>query len=115
MPSILLGVISGGTNILSGNYWSGQGGIHPVGGIQLLMNPSNSGIVYVACSGGVTIRSGGFQASGLSGGMDGMPIGPGVGYFIPKLEFIPSSGNPTIFCQPDANCSGQAVVFFEIF
>lgn len=120
MPSVLLGFLSGGTNLLSGNYFSGQGAFMPVGGVKLIMHPQNSGYVYVALSGGITINSGGFQQSGsfLSGlgSRDGMPIGPGISYFIDKIAFPPNvkSGVPGIYVQPDANCSGQARVFFEV-
>jgi hypothetical protein len=118
MPSQRLGFLSGGTNILSGNYFSGQGSIHPVGGIQLRAASTNSGLIYVGLSGGVTTGSGVFQQSGsfLSGlgKMDGIPLGPGDPYLIPKVAFA-VSGSPGIFIQPDVNCSGQAVVFFEIF
>lgn len=132
MPSLILGFISGnGTNIVSGNYWSGQGTIHPVGGVQLLTHPSNSGIVYVALSGAIGLNSGGrgitinSGVSQLSGGlvsglgvMDGMPLSPGVSYFIPKLAFPQSSSGvilPQVWCQPDAACSGQARIHFEIY
>ncbi len=73
MPSALLGFLSGGNNLLSGNYFSGQGVPHPVGGVQLRADKSNSGSIYVTLSGGVTITSGGLTASGFpntSGLMD---------------------------------------------
>lgn len=131
MPSLILGFISGGTNIVSGNYWSGQGTIHPVGGIQLLAHPANSGIIYVALSGaifansgrqGITVLSGVSQLSGGlasgAGNMDGMPLSPGTPYFIPKLAFPQSSSGvifPQVWCQPDAAASGQGRIHFEIF
>lgn len=131
MPQILLGAQSGGINILSGNYWSGQGTNHPVGGVQLMAHPNNSGIIYVALSGPIGLNSGGvsvtqnsgvFQqsgsiASGL-GNMDGMPLTAGTPYFIPRLAFPQSSSGvilPQIWVTPDANCSGQARVNWEIY
>lgn len=118
MPAQLLGFLSGGTNLLSGNYFSGQGAYRPVGGVQLRAASTNSGNIYVALSGGVTIGSGTFQQSGslLSGlgRMDGIPLSPGDPYFIPKTAFS-VSGNPQIYAQPDSACSGQARVFWEIF
>ena len=114
MPSMVLGFLSGGTNILSGNYFSGLGAQHPVGGIQLAAHPNNSGIIYFGLSGGVTVGSGGFIQSGFPGVMDGIPISRGGGYFLPRLGFS-LSGNPQVFVQPDASCSGQAVVSWEVF
>lgn len=118
MPSVLLGFLSGGTNVLSGNYFSGQGSLKPLGGVQLMAWPNNSGNVYVSLSGGVTILSGTFQQSGslLSGlgAMDGIPLAAGTPYFVQKMAF-PVSGSPAIFCQPDANCSGQARIFWEAY
>ena len=127
MASFLLGFKSGGNNLLSGSYFSGQGGLHPVGGIQLRADKSNSGAIYVAFSGGMTIGSGGLNLSGfanMSGAMDGSPIYAGDGYFVPKLifntppgssGFIGNSGNPGIFVNPDAACSGAARIYVEVF
>ncbi len=125
MPSILVGFASGnlnsgalgGTNILSGNYWSGQGALHPYGGVQIATAPSNSGNLYIGFSGGMTINSGGLNTSGasnFSGAMDGMVLPPGSSYFIPRLAFG-TSGTPKLFVQPDAACSGQARVYLEVF
>lgn len=118
MPAQRLGFLSGGTNLLSGNYFSGQGAYRPVGGVQLRAALTNSGLVYVSLSGGVTIGSGTFQQSGslLSGlgRMDGVPLSPGDPYFIPKTGFN-ISGSPGVFVQPDANCSGNALITWEVF
>lgn len=115
MPSLVLGFNSGGTNILSGNYFSGTGAYHPVGGIQIRAGRAQSGSVYVALSGGVTVGSGVFFLSGFTGRMDGMELGPGDSYFIPKLAFIGNSGSPQVFAQPDAACSGVAKLYWEVF
>ena len=66
MPSVRVGFISGGTNILSGNYFSGLGAVHPVGGIQLRAAKSNSGSIYFSLSGGVTVNSVPFRRLGCS-------------------------------------------------
>ena len=124
MPSFLLGFISGGQNLLSGNWWSGQGsptnnGGHPVGGVQLLGYYNNSGYIYVSLSGGLTIQSGGLNASGYANGsgfMDAIPIGPNQSYFIPKLAFPGFlSGNPQLWVNPDAASSGSARIALEIY
>lgn len=127
MPSQLIGVISGGQNLLSGNYFSGLGAFHPVGGLQLRADKSNSGNIYVALSGGVTINSGVISNAGVTSGgfMDGFPLAPGDSYFIPKIAFIQSSGGglsgttgsgtPGIFVACDSACSGTARVNYEAF
>ncbi len=125
MPSILVVFSSGnlnsgapgGTNILSGNYWSGQGAQHPYAGVRLATPATNSGNLYIGLSGGMTVTSGGLNTSGAansSGGMDGMVLPPNTVYFVPRLAFG-TSGTPRIFVQPDAACSGQARIHWEVF
>lgn len=121
MPSIKADWVSGGMNILSGVFaalWSGQGPAgFPVGGIQLRADKANSGSLYIALSGNMTIQSGDFFRSGgiLSGGiLDGMPMNPGDAYLLPKLSF-PLSGAPAVFVQPDLACSGQGRLYWERF
>jgi hypothetical protein len=120
MPSTLLGnpYLSGGQLIVSGNPWSGQ--IRPVGGIQLFLATNSSGNAYITLSGGVrpasggpTINSGGFFLSG-GGLMDGMPLGPGASYFIPRIGTGPS-GVINIYANCDQACSGQARLYYEVF
>ncbi len=113
MPSVRLPSISGGTNILSGNYFSGQGSSRPYSEVRLVAATINSGLVYVALSGGVTVGSGVFPLSGFTGAMDGFPLAPGGRYDVPKAAFR-TSGSPAIFVQPDAACSGQAFVSWEV-
>lgn len=118
MPGLLLeGHISGGVNILSGNFFSGVGS-KPYSQVFLKAWPANSGTVYVGLSGGVTVLSGGFHLSGGVGGANGirngMPLARSETYIVPKLGFT-LSGSPAIFVQPDAACSGQAWIFFEPF
>ncbi len=123
MPSVVLGFCSGipsgnyATNILSGNYFSGLGALHPYAGVQLRAAGTNSGNIYIALSGFMTITSGGFNTSGYpnqSGRMDGMLMAPGDAYFIPRLGINPSGG-PLLYAQPDAACSGTARLFWEVF
>lgn len=123
MPSFIIpggGLWSGGADILSGNYWSGLGAVNPVGGVQLLADIRNSGAVYIAYSGGMTITSGGLgnNSSGFpnfSGRMDGTPIYPGGALLVPKLVFTPFSGNPQLYALADAACSGQARLYLEAY
>lgn len=122
MPSVLLGYISGGTNILSGNYWSGAGSWtgegRPVGGVQIRVDRNCSGFIYVGLSGGVTVTSGTLFTSGGAnsgfGNLDGIQLGNGDAMFVPKLAFpFFLSGSPGIWIQPDGNCSGQARVYWD--
>lgn len=125
MPSIVFGYIpaSGAVTIISGNPYSGY--VEPIGGIQLYASPLNSGLVYVAFSGGgppaagnfMTTNSGGMPLSG-GGLLDGMPIAPGGGYFIPKIAITnraTTSGQFNLFGTCDAACSGQARLYWEAF
>ncbi len=112
MPSVLLTAASGGPwPLVSGNYFSGQGANHPVGGMQLYLDVAASGNAYVGLSGGATVNSGGFLLSGIN--VDAMPIRPGGGYFLPKLAFI--SGQLNVFVTCDPTCSGVARLYYEIF
>lgn len=104
MPSIAISNISGGQRLYSGTQFSGQPA-KPVGGVQLVWSPSASGNAYVGLSGGVTVTSGGL--------MDGIPIQPGGGYFVPKLG-IALSGQCNIFVLADAAASGNLMTY-EIF
>ncbi len=105
--------------------WSGR--LEPIGGLQLRAARENSGSVYVSLSGGnffsgqigtlvgsggPTINSGGWTplSGNISSGlMDGMQIGPGDAYFVPRIA-IPntgaSSGNWSICLGCDTLCSG---------
>ena len=107
---------SGGVNIMSGNFFSGLGGKEPYAGVQLKTSRSNSGNIYVTLSGGLTINSGGLNTSGLpnyAGRMDGMQLGPGDAYFVPRLAFIWYSGSPQLFAIADAATSGVGRLYME--
>jgi hypothetical protein len=113
MPGAVIGFFSGGQLLISGGNYSGGIASKPQGKIELAAWGSNSGTVYVALSGGVTIRSGGYPLSG-GGLMDGFPLAPGDTYTIPKIA-LTVSGVFNIFVAPEAACSGQARVFWEVY
>lgn len=114
MPSTLLTAASGSPwPLISGNFWSGTGANHPVGGMQLYLDAASSGAAYVSLSGGTTVTSGGFFLSG-GGILDGMKMPPGGAYFIPKMGFNPS-GQLSVYVTCDPGCSGQARMFWEAF
>lgn len=101
MPSTVVGALSGGVALLSGNPFSGS--IEPYGGIQLYLAKTAPGPVYIGIvrvnmptsgggmwsgsvqylSGAVTITSGGALSSG-GGYSDGMELNPDAAYFIPR-------------------------------
>jgi hypothetical protein len=120
MPSVLIdNNQSGGMPLISGNPWSGRAP-QPQSALVIKAARSNSGNVYVGFSGGVTVLSGGYPLSG--GGMrDGMPIGPGGVYQIPRSVFTAggtsgvyaNSGGFGIYVAEDAQCSGQGRVYWE--
>lgn len=112
MPSTIVGnpVASGAQIIVSGNPYSGT--ITPYGGIQLRLDRSCSGNVYVGSSSNITVNSGGMFLSG--GGInDGIPLYPGDSYFIP-IKFTGMSGSYSIYARHDAACSGQGRLYWEM-
>ena len=115
MPSTLIGnpLASGAQPVVSGWFWSGQAAQYPVGGIQFKLARNASGNVYLGLSGAMTLNSGGMFLSG-GGLVDGMELGGGDSYFIPRVAF-PSSGILNVFARHDAAVSGQARLFWEIF
>lgn len=116
MPSLVLGqpLASGPQIIVSGNPWSGLAPT-PVGGIQFRWI-SSGGNAYIGLSGGMTINSGQMFLSGgpNSGLLDGFPLAPGDGYFIPKLAF-PLSGTYNVYAMCDQVASGVGRLYFERF
>lgn len=119
MPSAQITNQSGGMLLVSGNFFSGV--FRPQGGCQIRADRANSGNIYVALSGGVTVGSGSYPLSGgiYSGALDGMELGPGDAYWIPAIAWSnkagPTSGTPSIYVATDAAASGFARVWFEIF
>ena len=111
MPSVILGnpLASGAQIVVSGNVFSGR--LAPVGGVQLAWDRNASGNVYIGLSGGMTVNSGGMFLSG-GGLLDGMQVGPGGVYFIPKIA-LATSGAVTIYAQCDAACSGVSRLYWE--
>lgn len=113
MPSVLIGnpLLSGPQVVVSGNPWSGR--VNPVGGIQFRLAKNASGNVYIGLSGNVTLNSGGMFMSG--GGLaDGMLVGPGDAYWVPKLGMA-TSGTYSVYARHDAAVSGQGRLYWEPF
>ncbi len=122
MPSVLIANhVSGGMPLISGNPWSGKLPM-PQSVLNLRAAQSNSGMVYVGFSGGVTVNSGGFPLSG-GGMLDGVEVGPGQSYAIPRAVFdrggtsgfYSNSGGFGIFvkCDPAAS-GGFARLYYEM-
>ena len=112
MPSVLLGLQSGGENLFSGGTWSGYN-VEPLSAIVLRLDRTASGNVYVGLSGGVTITSGGFYLSG-GGLLDGIPLYPGDVYEIPRLG-AGLSGNPQVYFTSVAAASGQSRLCYYFY
>lgn len=114
MPSTVLGnpLASGPQIVVSGWPWSGNPA-SPVGGVLFRLSYEASGRVYIGLSGNLTLNSGGMLLSG-GGFTDGMVLGPGDDYFIPRLA-TGLSGNLSVYARHDAACSGQARLHYEIF
>lgn len=115
MAGILVGqpLASGAQQVIVGNPFSGS--VHPIGGISLKLSKDASGCVYVGTnlSGIVTVNSGGYFLSGsLAGLNDGVELGPGGTYFVPKTAF-PVSGTWNLYVRHEAACSGQARLYYE--
>ena len=118
MPSFLFGGRSGGDVLISGWPWSGNQAQFPQGGIQIRMGQGSgnlSGYLYVGLSGGTTVQSGGYFGSGLSGMLDGMQLGAGDSYWIPRIGTGKTSGAINVFLAGDAAVSGLARVYYEVF
>ena len=132
MPSLVLGTpfLSGATQIISGNPWSGQ--LEPKGTIRLWWICAASGAnCYIALSGGgpplsggfMTYNSGGMLLSGgaASGMLDGIPIAPGgiAEYDVPKLGLGSTggttSGTYNLFANCDPAASGIGRLYFEMY
>ena len=115
MPSLLLGypLASGAQPVISGWIWSGTAHF-PVGGIQFRLSQTASGRCYIGLSGGTTMNSGGCFSGALSGLLDGMELGPGDSYFLPRLG-TGASGVFGVWARHDAAISGQGRLYFEIF
>ena len=114
MPSVVLTAASGAPfPLVSGNFWSGVAGQHPVGEVRLKLITSASGNAYISLSGGSTVSSGGFFLSGVNTS-DAVMIIPGEVYVVPKLG-LQSSGALGIYVSCDPAASGVARLFYEIF
>lgn len=122
MPSVLIdNDRSGGMPLISGNPFSGQQ-YAPQSVLVIKASRTNSGAIYVGLSGGVTVLSGGFALSG-GGQRDGMEVGPGGSYSVPRMAFdkggisgsFAVSGGFGIYVACDPACSGQARAFWEMY
>lgn len=115
MPSTIVGNISGGALLVSGDVYSGFAGML-VGSLQLKLAASAPGIVYCGLpnlSGNYpSINSGGALGSGLSGYVftDGMEMSPGDSYNIPKHRLISGIQTPR-FVMVAGSSGGR--VFWE--
>ena len=117
MPSLLLGspMLSGPSQLISGNPYSGYH-VTPTGGFQLRLATDASGTAFIYLSGGasMTINSGGFFLSGSLGLLDGMPLGRGDAYFVPRLAFH-TSGQYNIYAHVTVAGSGQTRLYWEAY
>ena len=114
MPSIQVGFFSGGQVLISGNPWSGTSS--PSAYVLLRWDRHAAGDVYISLSGGMHIMSGGSSSSGgtaYSGLLDGMQLGPGDTYQVPK-PFTGNSGSFNIFAMSDVAASGTHLMY-EVF
>ncbi len=125
MPSAIIGNASGGDWVVSGVPWirgghplSPWGSLPPANqlgaGIQLRWSPNSSGNLYVGLSGGLTVNSGGFLGSGYSGLLDGVLLGPGDAYFIPRVA-ASASGLISVFATCDVAASGLGRLYWEVY
>lgn len=117
MPSVLLSPASGSPfPLISGNFYSGTGALHPIGSVQLRWAKEASGNAYIGLSGGFNVNSGGVFMSGgvLSGMLDGMVLYPGDAYNIPKVG-CGLSGQLGVYATCDATASGVGRLYFDLF
>lgn len=130
MPSLILGnpPASGAQLIFSGNLLSGR--LTPAGGIQLRwLTVSGNAYISTSLSGGgpplsgafMTINSGQLLLSGgiLSGLLDGTPMTPGDGLFVPMqqlptLRAGPVSGTITLWALCDLGASGVGRLYVDL-
>lgn len=117
MPSTIVGDLSGGALLVSGNLFSGTALWANAGGLQLALDDGAPGAVYVGLPGlsgnYPSTISGGALASGLSGYYltDGMELSPGDSYFVPKSRLVSGLATPR-FVMPAASSGGR--VFWEV-
>ena len=113
MPSTVMVPVSGGMGLVySGQAYLYSGGpFQVVGGVALRYDVSGPGVVYVNCTNlsGLAVT----QTSGVSGVCsftDGVPMGRGDAYFIPRLKLV--SGLESVRIGVPAAASG-GFLFWE--
>ncbi len=113
MPSAYLGNNSGGDLVFSG----GTNLARPNGGgqsaVTFVWDPQASGYAYLGLSAPLTINSGSFATSGLSGAMDGVKLAPGSTFQIPLYGSPPTP--VTVYARCDQACSGLARLYWQQF
>lgn len=115
MPSTVMIPVSGGMGLVySGQAYIYSGGpFQVVGGINLRYDVSGPGIIYVNTTNlsglAVTAISG---VSGVINFTDGVPLGRGDAYFIPKLKLV--SGLESVRIAVPAAASG-GFLFWDNF
>ena len=115
MPSLIVGSISGGCFLVSGDVYSGTMVRLRAGGLQLKVAAGAPGIVGVGLpdlSGAInTFSSGLHTTSGATdalsvGQADAMELSPGGTYFIPKHRLVSGVMTPRLLC-PAASSGGR--------
>lgn len=116
MPSLIVGNISGGVFLMSGDVFSGTAVWHRAGGLTIKVAAGAPGIIGVGLpdlSGTVnTFSSGLWTTSGVSGALsigqaDAMELSPGGTYTIPKYRLTSGVMTPRLLC-PAASSGGRA-------
>ena len=114
MPSVILGNVSGGQQIILTNIWSGIFENH---GVQLRW--AGPGNAYVSVYSNVTVNSGTVSNTGVNSGgtNDGMIVLSGERYNVPPLVINniggTASGIFNIYALCDAASSGVGRMYFE--
>lgn len=114
MPSTVMVPVSGGMGLVySGQAYLYSGGpFQVVGGVALRYDVSGPGVVYVNCTNlsGVGVSNSGTAISGVCSFIDGVPMGRGDAYFVPRLKLV--SGLESIRIGVPAAASG-GFMFWE--
>lgn len=108
MPSTVMIPVSGGMGLVySGQAYLYSGGPFQIqGGVNLRYDVSGPGVVYVNTTNlsGLVVTNSGTAISGVVSFIDGVPMGRGDGYFIPRMKLV--SGLESIRIGVPAAASG---------